>query len=123
MTATQQILEGINATRIAVTEANATWQPANVSRIEASLAAVETTLPGLRAALEAIPSAGPLPVAKLRTAAQALRDQAEALEFLVDAASAYIRCSPSIAAAYVGTYNVAGQVRTDGSLPTEAYNG
>jgi hypothetical protein len=123
MAAAQQILEGLEATRSALSQSVTGWQPANVTRIAASLAAVETTLPGLRAALEAIPSAGPLPVAKLRTAAQALRDEAEALEFLIDAASAFIRRSPSVAATYVGTYSVSGELRSDGQLPAEAYSG
>ena len=123
MMAAQQILEGIEATRAAVSEAAAGWQPASVSRIEASVAAVEATLPRLRASLDAIPSSGPLPVAKLRTAAQALRDQAEALEFLIDAASAFIRCSPSVAAACAGTYGVSGEVRIEAQRPTEAYSG
>src|SRR5580692_1343831 len=123
MMAAQQVFEAIEATRSAVGATAAGWQPANLSRVEASLAAVEATLPALRASLEAIPSSGPLPVAKLRTAARALRDEAEALEFLVDAASAFIRCSPAVAAAFAGTYNPGGEVGVGTPLPTEAYSG
>ena len=116
-----QIANEIEAARDAVAQAALEWDPSNLGRVQASLVALETSLPHLKTALDAIPDAGPLPVEKVREAALALQAEAGALEFLVDAAAAFIRSSDPEGCNQ--TYDPGGEVRLQTQSPIEVYTG
>ncbi len=121
MSTANHILSGIEAAQAAVRQAALQWDATNLAQVQASLIALEGSLPRLKSSLDAIPNAGQLPATKLRDAAKLLRHDASALEFLVDAAAAYIRATPAGVIANQQTYNPTGQLRLDFNSSTDSY--
>ncbi len=83
-------MSGIESVRAAVIKVAGEWQPGDLPRLEAARITLETSLPGLRESLGNIPSD-----VRLRSAAEGLRKAVAHLEFLVDAAAAFVRAAAS----------------------------
>ena len=116
MTAAEQILSGIEGMRAAVGEVARSWEPADLPRVEASRITLETALPRLGATLHNIPADR-----RLREAAEALRNEVSGLEFLVDAAAAFVR---SAACLQGQSYTLAGELGVETPMAsTESYTG
>ena len=116
MTAAEQILSGIEGMRAAVAMVTREWEPADLPRVEACRITLETSLLPLGATLQRIPADR-----RLREAAEALRNEVSGLEFLVDAAAAFVRAAACLQGQ---SYTPAGEVGVEAPLAsTETYTG
>jgi hypothetical protein len=116
MASADQILSGINGLRAAVSKVTRAWEPADLPRVEASRITLQNSIPNLRRSLVNIPSD-----VRLQKAAEALRDEISNLEFLVDAAAAFVRSAVS---AEGQNYTLAGEIRPEAApASTAAYTG
>jgi hypothetical protein len=116
MTSAEQILFRIEGMRATVSKVTLEWEPADPSRVDAARTALETSLPDLRGLLANIPSD-----VRLSRAAEGLRNEISRLQFLVDAASAFVR---SAAAAQGQSYTLSGEIGpASPAAATAAYTG
>jgi hypothetical protein len=123
MTSAEQILSEIDGMHAAVRKVSREWEPADLSRIDAARIALETSLPEFREPLGVVPGpAANIPSdVRLRKAAEGLRDEISKLQFLVDAASAFVR---SVASAQGQSYTLSGEIGpASPATSTAAYTG
>src|SRR5277367_5982304 len=113
MTAAEQVLSGIEGMRAAVSNVAREWQPADLQRVEAARITLEASLPaGLH------PGS---PDTRIRSAAEALRNEISKLEFLVDAAAAFVRSAANMQGQ---SYTLAGTIHSEESAGmTAVYTG
>ena len=120
MTSAEQILSGIEGMRATVSKVAREWEPADLSRVESARVTLETSLPDLREPLGNIPSD-----VRLRKAAEGLRNEISRLQFLVDAASAFVRSAASAQSQeYTQSYTLSGEISpASATASTAAYTG
>ncbi len=91
MATAEEMVAGVEEIRRAVKAVAAGWEPGNLARIDDSCLLLEKSLPRLRAALGTIPVNGSFRGVELKNAAAAMKQEAAAVAFLVDAAAGFLR--------------------------------
>jgi hypothetical protein len=123
MNRTPKILCEIESIRSSIRAAALEWDATDIPGIETSVTALEGTLQPLRIFLGDTEFDTGLHAVELRRAAQALKNEAAALECLVDAAAAFLRSNPAGLSGNSDAYTFAGELRPAAYAPTESYAG
>jgi hypothetical protein len=123
MNSARKILSEIEAVRARLDATASEWNATDVPGIERAVRALEASLEPLETTVKSHGINSQLPAAELRTAAQGLKQQAAALERMVDAAAAFLRSNSFGISGNCDAYPFAGELSPAAAAPTESYAG